>query len=144
MQDLDFNIDTDGVETEIPYFAPGDLHVRITKVEVVPFKNDTSKRALKLSLTNVADTLGTRGQSILAGKGLATARFNLQPVTENPDAPDFKVDLARLSVAAFGTKRQINAEFVNELPGKEVIAVVKAKRDTSFGDTEVTRVKEVP
>lgn len=139
---LDLDIDLTQVDTEYPSAAIGDHHMRITKVEQVPWKSDTSKSSLAVQFTNAEPVISTKGRELAPGALVSTWRLALQQ-HDSERAPDFKIDLAKLVEAAYGEKVRLNNDNLLGLVGKEVLVTFKAAKDTQYGDTEIKGVKKL-
>jgi len=139
---LDLDIDLTQVDTDYPSASIGDHHMRITRVEQVAWKSDSSKSSLAVQFTNVEPVLSTKGREMAPGFLVSTWRLALQQA-DNERAPDFKIDLAKLVEAAYGEKVRLNQENLDGLVGKEVLVTFKAAKDTAYGDTEIKGVKKL-
>lgn len=135
---LGLNIDLENTDTSNPSLSVGEHPMMIVKSEIKPWAKDPSKRSLVISMKTVDATLDTNGNDLAPGIYM----FYRLALQQQEGAFDFRKDLARLTEAAFGERRNLTNEVRQELTGKVVLAVVKPSKDTTYGETEVKGVKQ--
>jgi hypothetical protein len=135
---LDLDINLADVDTSNPSLAPGKVPMTIVKADVQAWKNDPSKKSLVLQLKSINEETGTRGETLPPGMTMFY-RANLQ---QNDSAYDFRKDLAKLSLAAFGEQRNFNRDFILDLPTKVVLVTIKPAKNTDFGETEIKALEK--
>ena len=131
---FDLDIDLADVDTSTPALRPGKVEMVITKADITNGTKNPSEKYLALQLKSVNEETGTKGETLKPGQ-LMYYRLPLQ--THEKAFEDFRKGLARLSVAAFGEQVKFNMEFVASLPGKIVLATIKASKNTDFGECEI-------
>lgn len=134
---LNLDIDINDVDTSSPSIAPGEVPMRIVKVEVKPSTKNPADKYFVVQLQTTDVTVSTKGTPINPGFN-AFYRMALQQ-NQSENAPDFKVALAKFSDAVFGERRQPR-EF-SESVGKTVLAVIKPSKDTTYGESEIKFLK---
>lgn len=131
---LPTNIDLNDVDTSRPVLIDGKYPCTIKEVSVKPNKAQTGHNLVVIfSLLEAGDS--TAGTTI--GAGYQLRRYMPLQQSENPDAPDFKVDIARLLDAAFQTTQEdrppLSDETIAALHGREVLVSVKVTESEEYG-----------
>tara|TARA_R110000803_G_scaffold136034_1_gene202981 strand:+ start:7580 stop:8062 length:483 start_codon:yes stop_codon:yes gene_type:complete len=133
---LGLNVDLSQVDTSYPVCEAGIHACTVKALEVVPKKDDPSKRNIKASfaLTEAAPRAGMPGEFVNAGYVFV----NYMPLqqSDNPNAPDFKVGLAKFLDAVLGTTEEDRPKTFpqpSELIGLACNVVVKVEEDDVFG-----------
>jgi len=134
---LNLDIDINDVDTSSPSLAPGEIPMRIVKVEVKPSAKNPSDNYFVVQLQTIDTATSTKGTAINPGFN-AFYRMALQQ-NQSDNAPDFKIALAKFSDAVFGERRQPR-EFPESV-GKTVLAVIKPTKDTTYGESEIKYLK---
>lgn len=134
---LNLDIDINDVDTSSPSLAPGEVPMRIVKVEVKPSTKNPSDNYFVVQLQTTDIATSTKGTPINPGFN-AFYRMALQQ-NQSENAPDFKIALAKFSDAVFGERRQPR-EFPESV-GKTVLAVIKPTKDTTYGESEIKYLK---
>lgn len=134
---LNLDIDINDVDTSLPSLAPGEVPMRIVKVEVKPSTKNPSDNYFVVQLQTTDIATSTKGTPINPGFN-AFYRMALQQ-NQSENAPDFKIALAKFSDAVFGERRQPR-EFPESV-GKTVLAVIKPTKDTTYGESEIKYLK---
>lgn len=131
---LGLGLDLSGVDTSRPVL-PEQMHVlSLAKVDVTDNKAGTGKN-LVVVFNTVNDSPDVTGAKIISAGYPITKYYPLQQ-SENPKAPDFKADLARLQDAVEGSKQGERGPFNPfNYVGKLVMAKLKVKKDEEFGDS---------
>lgn len=138
IDNLGLNISLGDVDTANPFIGAGKWPMEIASVAVKPGSKNKTHKYLTLQLKNIDTVTGSQGQDIPAGQISAWYRLGLQQIE---GAFDFRKDLAKLSDAAFGERRDFGSEFIADLQGKVVLARFAESKDKTFGDTEVKGVE---
>ena len=135
IQELDplgLNIDTNEVDTSRPLLTDGIYPVLVSKAEVTPNKAGTGRNLVVTfstlePATSVAAESEGRSNDIAPG-WMLTRYYPLQQ-SDNPKAPDFRVDLVKLQDACLGTKQGTRPAFnPNNFVGCKVRAAVKVRK----------------
>lgn len=122
---LDINVDLSNVDTTRPCLAAGAHLCRIGDAKVEQNKAQTGYN-LVVPFQTIDSATSVKGDEIAAGHRI-TKWYPLQQ-SDNPKAPPFEVDIARLSDAALGTEqgsRPNLRELVSSISGREVIVKTK-------------------
>jgi hypothetical protein len=140
------NLDLSGVDT-----TPDRLNnkakviVQITEAAIEESKKTPGNHNLKVVFATVNDEASQRGGTLKAGYQLRTY-MPLQQ-SQNPDAPDFKVGLARLLDAVFNTpeaRPNLNGETLLAMKDRLVQVTVKLEESEDFGlSNSVSRIDPV-
>lgn len=133
---LGLNVDLKAVDTSYPVAAPGQYACVVKEMEVVPKKDDPTKRNLKMTyaLSDPAPLDDDPTKTVNAGY-IFTEYYPLQQ-SDNPNAPDFKVGIAKLVDAVFHTDANTRPSIFpapSEFIGRPVVAVVKVDNDPQYG-----------
>lgn len=148
---MDFSFSTAGVDTSFPSLAVADYPVRIEKWEIKDAKDN--QKMVRLTLETLEPATDTRGRQHKPGFKLST---NLTLPTGTADSPGEHDEIRLKNIASFqdavlglgddgaASRPAFNSAFLNEAIGKKVKAVVKASKDTTYGDTEIKGFKHIP
>ena len=141
MNPLDLNIDLTGTDTAMPCLSDGLYNMTIKSLDKVENKAKTGFNLVAVFVTTTPATsvnaIG-RGDSNDISAGFPVRKWYPLQQSENPNAPDFKRDLAVLQEACLGATGKFD---VNQLVGKTVSVKVKARESDDYGwGNEVGRV----
>jgi len=142
---LDLELDLTDVDTSFPTLQENTVLVRVINAEIVPTKKDNedgSKKNLMMTYATVTENPSTSGDVIAPGYPLKEW-YPLQQ-SDNPNAPDYKVGLAKLLEALFGERPQFNQATIDMMGGKEALALVKVRETEEFGkQNDVKRLIQI-
>lgn len=143
------NIDLTKTDTAFPSLAVSDYRCEIKKTD---FKESTKTPGMWqfiITLALLEPANDVKGVQLNPGFEV-NARLTLPGA---PGAQPEHEEMRNKQLAVFidavtknedmATRPQFNEDFVNSLPGKQVIAVVKKNKDTEYGETDVKSFKPV-
>lgn len=143
---LGLNIDTNAVDTSRPLVSDGTYACRVSKAEVSPNKAGTGRNLIVEFTTTVPATSTAalaEGRSNDIAPGWKFTRYYPLQQSDNPKAPDFRVDPIKLQDACLGTKQGTRPAFnPNDFLGKEVLIVVKVRKLKMVTDSDGNAVPE--
>jgi hypothetical protein len=129
---LGLGIDLGGVDTSRPVLPDTQHVLEVEKVDVTDNKAKTG-RNLVVTFKTVNDSPDITGERIISAGYKVTKYYPLQQ-SDNPKAPDFKADLARLQDAVEGTKQGERPPFnPYNYVGRMVLAKLKVRTDDEYG-----------
>jgi hypothetical protein len=129
---LGLGLDLGGVDTSRPVLPDTQHVLEVEKVEVTDNKAKTG-RNLVVTFKTVNDSPDITGERIISAGYKVTKYYTLQQ-SDNPKAPDFKADLARLQDAVEGTKQGERPPFnPYNYVGRMVLAKLKVRTDDEYG-----------
>lgn len=131
------------VDTSRPCLAEGVHMLSIATVTVADNKALTGKN-LVVEFQTVNDSPDVSGEKII-GAGWKITKYYPMQQSDNPKAPDFRADLARLQDAVEKTSQGNRPVFspFNYI-GQMVVARLKVKQDDVFGMTnEIAKLEPV-
>lgn len=97
------NFDPNEVDTSRPVIPAGDHVMRVKSLEVKESKKDPTKRNLCVTFETVSAVSLPDGRQI--NPGFLLSKYYPLQQSDNPAAPDFRVDLTRLIDGVLGTSR---------------------------------------
>lgn len=134
------DIDVANVDTSRPCLPKGLYPFEIKDVQILPSKAKPGNRNLRVdfSLSDPAEALS----GVMINPGYVVSKYYPLQQSDNPKAPDFKVDIAKLLEAALGEKQPLSAQAARELIGRKVILSLKVTNSEEYGaSNEVSAVK---
>lgn len=140
---MKLQIDLQSTDTTRPIIADGLVPAVIDSVEVAPSKKDANKWNLAVKFLTTSPSLSTKGDRI--NENYPLRRYYQLQQSDNPDAPDYKIDLAKLFDAAFDIKnpkdRPIidNTDVFNQLVGRPVTLRVASEDTDQYGLQNVVK-----
>lgn len=140
---MKLNINLQTTDTTRPILADGIVEAVIDSVEVAPGKKDPSKYNLAVKFITSGDAMSTKGDTI--GANYPLRRYYQLQQSDNPDAPDFRVDLAKLFDAAFDIRKPQDrpvidsAESFDLLVGRPVLLRVSSEESDQYGVQNVVK-----
>lgn len=148
---MDFSFSTKNVDTSFPSLAVADYPVKIERWDMKDAKND--QKMIKLTVETLEPSTDTNGKLHPPGFKMTT---NLTLPTGTADSPGEHDEIRIKNIASFqdavlglpdgvnNDRPEFDGKFLNEAIGKKVKAIVKARKDTQFGDTEIKGFKFIP
>ena len=139
---LGLGLDLNTVDTARPVL-PEQIHaLAIDKVDIQDSKSKAGNRNLVVTFKSVNDSPDVTGARIISAGYPITKYYPLQQ-SDNPKAPDFQADLARLQDAVEGSKQGERGPFnPYNYVGKIVLAKLKVRKDDEFGDSnEISKLE---
>lgn len=140
---FDLDLDLSEVDTSRPSIAVGKVDCTIKEVKVSPWQSNPENKSLVLVLVTDNIEIDTKGNDLQPNFQM-NVRVNLQQGYNGAGEPvgDWKRDIARTIDAIFPDdepRPRLNSETMAEMVGKQVTAVIKARKDSSdgYGETEV-------
>lgn len=129
------NLDLKNTDISSPRLAAGKYDLEISSVDCQPSKRDESNYNLLVEFKTTDEAPDNKGGTLQPGYTLRRY-FPLQQ-SPNPKAPDFKVDITKLLMAAYNVEQSecpdFNDETVSGLVGRRLTASVKLKDDEQYG-----------
>jgi hypothetical protein len=140
LNDLEF--DTSDVDTSRPYLSAGEHLFTVKSVQVLPSKKNPANKNLRVDFALTNPTEAENGTMLNAGFPLSRY-FSLQQ-SDNPKAPDYRVDIVKMLEAVYSERVAFTAETVGGMVGREVICKLKVTESDEFGTSnEITAFKAV-
>ena len=137
---LGLNINLNAVETSRPVLSPGTWPMEVKVVEIQENKAKTGRNLMVVfALADEATSTkaAEEGRTNDLSPGYVLAKYYPLQQSEHPKAPDFRVDIARLIDAAFGTSqgnRPSFSEALSQIEGKVVAVRTKVRSSEEYGD----------
>jgi hypothetical protein len=146
---LGLNLDLNGVDTASPVLEANSYVAEIAEVKVVENKAKTGNNLVVVFKTcSTATSVQGRaeGKSDDVKPGWTLRQFMPLQQSENPDAPDYRKQLAALQDAVEGTTKDSRSQFnPYTYVGRQVLLRVTVKDDETYGLTnEIRKVSAVP
>jgi hypothetical protein len=138
IEPLDLDIDLNNVDTTMPIVPAGLRDLRIKSVDKVENKAKDGYN-LKVVFETVDPVESLQGKELKPGFPL-TRYFSLQPSKKEGSTWDFKVPLAQLLDAAYGTAMGDRPKISKDLEGKVVRAMVKVREEDGVKSNDVDRL----
>jgi hypothetical protein len=146
---LGLNLDLNNVDTSSPVLEANSYIAEIAEVKVVENKAKTGNN-LVITFKTCSSATSVSGRA--EGKqddvkpGWTLRQFMPLQQSENPDAPDFRKQLATLQDAVEGTSKESRTPFnPYSYIGKQVMLRVTVKDDEQYGLTnEIRKISAVP
>jgi hypothetical protein len=148
---MDFSFSTGNVDTSFPSLAVADYPVKIEKWEMKDAKDNL--KMIKLTVETLEPSTDTNGKLHPPGFKITT---NLSLPQGTPESPHEHDEMRLKSIASFQdavmglpdgvypARPPFSSAFLNEAIGKKVKAIVKPRKDTTYGDTEIKGFKHIP
>ncbi len=150
---LNIKIDLANVSTNMKHANVGDYPAKIDKLEVSDNKAGTGQNLLvifKIDGPIASLDAAANGEVNDMPNGTLMRKYYPLQQSDNPKAPDFRVDLCRLVDAVYGTtddtRPDLTEDVLNGTLGKPVMLTLKlAKPTTEYPDasTEIGRVSKL-
>lgn len=145
MNPLDLNVNLSEVKTGRPVLPKAQYRMIISETEIAENSKGTGYN-LRVQFATVNPETDEEGT--LINPGFPVFRYYPLQQSDNPKAPDFRVDIKRLLNAAFGCDDDSCPEFneatVADLKGQEVLVSLKVRDDEEYGrSNDVSRVEAV-
>ena len=137
---LGLNINLDAVDTSRPVLASGTWPMGVKSIEIQENKAKNGRNlVVTFALANTATSVKAAedGRSGDLNPGYTLTKYYPLQQSEHPKAPDFRVDIARLIDAAFGTSqgsRPTLNEALDQIQGKVVAVRTKVRTSEEYGD----------
>ena len=141
---LGLGINLQEVDTGRPVLAEDKYVMEIKDIDVKENKKQTGRNLVVIFATIQAETSVKASQDGLTGDikaGFTVRKYYPLQQSDNPDAPDFREDLARLQDAVEGsTKENRNPRFdPYSFKGQKVIVGLKVENDEQYGQSNAVR-----
>lgn len=146
---LDLDLDLNSVDTSRQIPIQGDYRARVVSADIKPNKAGTGRNlAVQFELTQNATSVQAAQQGAEGdiNPGYKVTRYYPLQQSENPKAPRFEADLARLQDACLGTSLGNRPRFnPTQFVGREVIVTLRPDMDNAeFGPScEVRGVRAI-
>lgn len=142
---LGLGMDLSGVDTNRPVLPEASYILEVKDVKVEQNKKQTG-RNLVVEFMTTSDCTDATGARVI-GAGYTILKYYPLQQSDNPKAPDFQADLARLQDAVEGPEsRAGGAKFQPfNYVGAKVMAKLKIRNDEQYGPSnEIGRLDFVP
>lgn len=138
---LGLGIDLSGVDTSRPCLPEGARVLAIGEVKLEPNKKQNG-RNLVVTFETMEDSPDVTGEKLISAGFKITKYYPMQQ-SDNPKAPDYRADLARLQDAVEGTKQGERPPFNPfNYTGKAVLAKIKITSSEEYGNqNEISKLE---